>query len=241
MFSKEDLLLAFASVENIAEHYFFQHKLPAITYEYCLKSEAHQDILVISEDITDKDFSIAVIKQTPDLLNSKKPTIFEISKNNYGFTHAIAVPSTYHESLKGRLEAKRENLYLCIPIFRCEFTGDEDKREFKEMMQRTIPIFQWKRMIAPKIRVYFDNPKTGAGTSEAGAIITYHTLLSEIENLNGVINGFIEITNYEEKIIEILSPANNAYTLIRNRKDEEVMDIASIIRHLKDFTTNQTP
>lgn len=106
------------------------------------------------------------------------------------------MPNTYHGSLKGRLESKRDNLFLCIPIHRCEFSGGESEAEFKEMIRRSIPVFRWDRNVCPKIKVYFDNPGTEAGTDEAGVLMKYPTLLSKIESLNGVVSGFIEITNY---------------------------------------------
>ncbi|NWE37572.1 hypothetical protein, partial [Pseudomonas gingeri] len=167
MFSKQDLLKSFAVVdEDRSGHYFFQHNLPKTTYRYCLKSSASQDVLIVSEDVDDRQFSIAVLDQSPGGLSKDKPTLYEISENEYGFTHALAVPNNYHGSLKGNLEYKRDNLFLCVPIFRCEFSGEETEEQFKDMAQRMLPIFKWKRDVFPKLRVYFDNPSTGAGTYE---------------------------------------------------------------------------
>lgn len=54
--------------------------------------------------------------------------------------------------------------------------------------------------------MYFDNPGTETGTDGAGVLMKYPALLSEIENLGGVISGFIEITNYNGQVVEVLSP-----------------------------------
>jgi hypothetical protein len=83
---------------------------------------------------------VEVVEQAPDSLSQDKTKKFDIAPNKYGFTHVLVVPNTYHGSLKGRLDAKRDTLHLCIPIHRCEFAGCESEGEFKEMIQRIMPI-----------------------------------------------------------------------------------------------------
>jgi hypothetical protein len=41
---------------------FFQHKLPEVVYEYCLKSAEWKDLLVISEGVSDRAFSVGVVE-----------------------------------------------------------------------------------------------------------------------------------------------------------------------------------
>lgn len=192
--------------------------------------------MAVSEDIIDNHFSKILLDQVPSFLEESKPTIYEIPENDYGFTHGMAVPSNYHSSLKGRLEEKRKNLHLCIPIFFCEFSGSESEEEFKEMMVRMVPVLRWKRSIFPKLRVYFDNPKTGAGTYENGTLMKLNTLFSEMQNLNGVVNGFIEITNYKQEILEILSPVENNYVVISNRVQEENFDFSKASDKVSRFS-----
>lgn len=62
MFSKGDLLQSFACVGEYAGCYFFQHKLPEVVYEYCLKSADRKDLLVISEGVSDRAFSVGVVE-----------------------------------------------------------------------------------------------------------------------------------------------------------------------------------
>ncbi|MFT0518434.1 hypothetical protein [Pseudomonas faucium] len=235
MFSKDDLLQSFASVDEYAGCYFFQHKLPKVVYEYCLKSTEKKDLLIISEGVPDRAFSVEVIEQVADSLSQDGVAVFGITPNKYGFTHVLVVPNTYHGSLKGRLEAKRENLFLCIPIHRCEFSGDESEGEFKQMIQRNVPVFRWDRRVCPKIKVYFDNPETESGTDELGVLMKYPTLLTEIDNLNGVVSGFIEITNYKGNVIEVLSPQKDVFTLISNRKDEKIVTHSQLVEALNGF------
>lgn len=236
MFSKQDLLESFPVVdERDFGYYFFQHKLPKLVYEYCLKSAMDRDLLTVTEDTVDRNFAIKVVDQAPLDLSREKPTLYELSGNDYGFTHVLAVPSSYHSSLKGKLEPKRGNLFLCIPIFRCEFTGDESEAEFRDMISRMIPAFKWQRHTFPKLRVYFDNPTTASGTAEDGVLMKVSTLVSEIENLNGVVSGFIEITNYKTKVVEILSPEVDVYTLIRDRSAEVTLSVDELKKEILAF------
>jgi len=41
---------------------FFQHKLPEVVYEYCLKSADRKDLLVIYEGVSDRAFSVGVVE-----------------------------------------------------------------------------------------------------------------------------------------------------------------------------------
>ena len=83
-----------------------------------------------------------------------------------------------------------------------------------------IPSVNWDREVSPKIVLRFNNPRTGGGTSDSGAFVKYDLLIREIRNLNGVTNGFIEITNYRGQAIEILSPREGEFWLIRDRMEE---------------------
>ena len=236
MLSRKDLLVSFPIIEEgELGHYFFQHKLPKCVYEYCLKTSLHRDLLTVTEDTNDHGFAIEILDQAPRDLSHERPTLYELRENNYKFTHALAIPSSYHSSLKGKLESKRENLFLCSPIFRCEFAGDESETEFRDMISRMVPIFRWQRHAFPKLRVYFDNPATASGTDEQGVMMKLQTLASEIENLNGVVSGFIEITNYKSKVVEILSPKVDMYTLIRDRSDEVVLSAEELKREIIEF------
>lgn len=67
--------------------------------------------------------------------------------------------------------------------------------------------------------------------------MTFATLISEVKNLSGIVNGFIEITNYTGDVVEVLSTSEGAFTLIRNRKDEEAMDVDSLRSMLEHFVS----
>ncbi|WP_263227423.1 hypothetical protein [Pseudomonas alabamensis] len=235
MFDEADIRQFYSDVETHADHYFFQLRLAETFDDHCLKSTPEKDLLVISEAIVDRAFAMDVIRQASGDFSQDRVSKFDLTANPYGFTQALVLPNTYHGAFKGRFDAKRERLYLCVPIHRCEFSGDESADEFKAMLERTVYPFRWNRPVSPKIRVYFDNPVTGAGTDEGGVLMTYSTVLSEIGNLNGVVNGFIEITNYAGDVIEVLSPGQDQFTLIRHRSDETAVSLPQLMDALNRF------
>jgi len=236
MISRGDLVEEFGEVKSVdAGVFHFQEKMKSFTYNYWITCTHLQDLLLVSKNDVDTELSKAVFDAAPAHLAANKPTVFELSNNSRGFTHVLAVPHNYHNYLKGIEGVDRENLFLCVPIYRCEFSGDESPDEFKYMYLHLISIFDWARPKCPKIRVYFDNPATGGGTEKYGALISYSTLKQEIDNLNGVSNGFIEITNWARGVVEVLSPANENYILIYDRKDEETLARDDLLLKLTQF------
>lgn len=235
MFDKEDLEQSFTEVEEQSGLFFFRLNLAETFDQYYLKSDTDLDLLILSEDIVDKEFASSVVSQVSGDFSQKKVAVVEILQNLYGFSHCLVLPNTYHGIFKSDFEEKRENLFLCVPIHKCEFSGDESAEEFKGMVQRTIPAFRWDREPHPKIRVYFDNPETGAGTDERGVIMKYSNLLAELDNISGVSSGFIEITNYAGEVVEVLSPELDEFTLIRHRRDEVRMRHSQLVDALHRF------
>ncbi|MET3052362.1 hypothetical protein ABXV19_11220 [Pseudomonas alkylphenolica] len=235
MISEDDLIEEFGSVRRVDKNIFsFHDEMQSYAYRYWLKSYLGCDLIAVSEVEVGDALPLSVIMGAPKCLAENKPTIYKLAEGQSIFTHAIAVPSNYHGYLKGVDCVNRDDLFLCIPIHRCEFSGDESPEEFKELRLNFIPTLDWKRDKHPKLRVYFDNPKTGGGTDEAGVLFKLPVLLQEIENLNGVGEGFIEVTNWSGGVIEIISPESGKYILITNRQDEELLG-EDILERVKSF------
>lgn len=236
MITKDDLLGEFGEVGEAQGCYFGKYAVATFDLHLCLRNADGHDLAIVSKNIDDPQFASSVVRHAPIELPQEIPTIFEIPPSIYGFTHAIAIPSTYH-GLLNRIE-KRSSLFLCVPIFQCEFSGNESADEFRWSTHHIVDINNWHRTREPKISVYFDNPRTGGGADKDGAIVSLDTLMAEIDNLSGVSSGFIEITNYCGEVIELLSPDEGRYVLIRNRHDEEVMHRARVIAAVEKFTTD---
>lgn len=236
MITKDDLLREFGEVSEAHGCCFGKYVVATYTLYCCLRSANGHDLAITSKDIDDPEFASSVALNAPPHLPHDRPTIFAIPPSIYGFTHAIAVPSTYHGLLNR--SANRTNLFLCLPIFRGEFSGNESAEDFKWSTHHIVDVNNWRRTRQPKISLYFDNPRTGGGSDKDGAIVSLETLMAEIENLNGVSDGFIEITNCRDEVIEVVSPEEGSYLLIRNRQYEELMDSAHVAAAVEKFTTD---
>jgi hypothetical protein len=197
------------------------------------------DFLLVSEQNDDEDFAKRVFSCVVQPANNTDLIVCDLTENRYGLTHLLIAPKTYFSHFKGRLDEEREQLYLCVPIFRAEFSGRESINDFFEMRRHLIDTLDWNRSFSPRVLLRFDNPKTGGGTN-GDALVTYDTLLREIDKLNGAAEGFIEIKNYRGEVLEILSADMGTFILIRNRDDSrrELMSQAALLeqvwRFLKD-------
>ncbi|MDD2029424.1 hypothetical protein NPS42_26975, partial [Pseudomonas putida] len=57
----------------------------------------------------------------------------------------------------------------------------------------------------------------------------------EIDNINGVSDGFIEITNWSGQVVEVISSSADVYVLIKDRRDEQVLSLDDLIFKIRAF------
>ena len=101
----------------------------------------------------DDDFASFVFTQVPSEDRSTALTrlgIRDMAKNKYDFSALLLAPPDYHSEFKGRLDAKRDHLVLCIPIHRCEFSGDEPVDDFCALRMKIVPTMNWQREVVRK-------------------------------------------------------------------------------------------
>ena len=194
----------------------------------------------------DDDFASFVFTEVPSEDRSTALPglrVRDMAKNKYNFSALLLAPPAYHSEFKGRLDAKRDHLVLCIPIHRCEFLGDESVDDFYGLRMNIVPTMNWKREAFPKIILRYDNPKTQGGTvHDSGVFAKYDTVLREVDLLDGVPKGFIEIINYKNQVIEVLSPKEGVFVLIRERDDatRQPLDKANLLQKLHSFLLQPT-
>jgi hypothetical protein len=205
------------------------------------------DLLITSENILDDDFAMLIFANVPSEERSERLSnlkALDLPKNEYGFSALLLAPKDYHSHFAGRLDAKRDRLVWCLPIHRCEFSGDESVEEFFTLCWRGfVPTLNWQREVCPKIILRYDNPKTQGGTvHDCGVFAKYETVLREVDLLSGVPKGFIEITNNKKQVIEILSPKEGVFVLIRERDDatREPLNKPTLLQKLQSFLVQPT-
>lgn len=246
MLQKQDLVDNFADPVDIGPDIVrCQDQTSRSTYYYYTRlapsGSEKGDFLVVSENRPDDDFARMILGCVSDSNPPSILTTVAIPLKKYGFSMVLLAPKDYHAYFKGVLDDKRDHLVLCLPVHHCEFSGDETAKKFIIMRREVVPSLDWERLVCPKIVFRFDNPKTRSGTGDTEIMAKYDLVLREIDSLNGVVQGFIEISNYKNRTIEILSSRTDHYVLIRDRNDEkrEVVDKVLLLENLWAFLTEE--
>lgn len=193
-------------------------------YSYFLLpgAEGEPAPFAVSDDLVDDGFA----RQALEAAAGRKPEALEkipLGENRYGFTHLILAAPQFHSELKGRLDAERPSTVLVVPIFEPEFSGDETVEEFYVLRRDVVGTNRWNREIQPKIKLRFDNTKTGTGTGEDYVLVTFQQLMAEVGNLLGVADGFVEVINYKGDVIELVFGQDEYYSVIRDRDDDSAV------------------
>lgn len=219
MINKEDIENNFTDIEELPEGIMkFKDVVPAFSLIYYFRYNTinESDLLVVVKDVDDDIFAEALIRAASSVhyLHSSLSKHAFSHESNFSFTHMLLVPPQYHSYFRGRLDRERTNLFLVLPIFNCEFSGSESVELFYRIRREIVPSLDWKRGPSPLAMVRFNNQKTGGGTAGGSSVpIRYDVLKDEIYRLDGVISGFIEVTNYRGNYLEILSMKPGMYSV----------------------------
>jgi hypothetical protein len=238
MLRREDLEAKFAGVTDVGPGVVrFKDALPKVTWFYYVRPGQDADLLLVSEGNPDDAFALAVLSPLDGVAAGAEPALRPLGANSYGFDQLLLVPPSYHTFFRGRLDDHRPRLVLCVPIHRGEFSGRESAAEYDTLRKEVVPIASWTRTAAPKTVLRFENPQTRSGTGQGYVLVKVPLVLREIDSLEGVAKGFIELLNYQEQVIEVLSPRPGVFTLIRDRDDatRTEMGKAEVVQAVKDF------
>lgn len=197
-------------------------ELPKQTHYTYFGAPMAGDITPLTEslDLVDDNFAAFVLRHA-DPEGTQVLTKTVLPANSYGFSHLLSVPPAYHSLLKGRgeLEEKRVAVILCLPIHDCEFSGNESVEEFYDMRRRTVPTTTWTRVAVPKIRLRFDNPRSGRGTGDVYTLATIESVIKLTADLADDRQSFIELINARDLVAELLQSDENYVTWITDRED----------------------
>ncbi len=211
-----------------------------VTYSYYVKSDAGAlDFLVVTTGTADDKYATDIFSQIPMVVARDGLSICALTDGKFGFEALLIAPPAYPGQFKGRLDSERQRLFLCIPIHRCEFSGDEQVGAFVEMYTKRVPVWDWNREVHPRIGFRFDNPKTGSGTGDDYVLAGFALVSREIDNLHGVTGGFLEILNFRKEVVEVVAQADGKYILIPDRDDtrREAVDRPESVSRLCQFLT----
>lgn len=223
----------------------FKDIVPAYSYIYYFINDKtnSRNVLAVSQDSEDDILAKLLLKagcEAPNNISDLCKYAFCQGKEiGYPFTHCIMAPPQYHSYFKGRLDIERTDLFLVIPIFKCEFSGDESIELFYQLRREVVSTLDWKRTPNPKVMVRFDNPATGGGTTGKFPVpIRYNVLQEEICNLDGVMSGFIEVTSYRGDYAELLSPKLGTYSIrLQDQPCAKILNYSEVLDDLWLFLT----
>ena len=224
MLKQSDITANFARIIELSGGVLrFEDVLPRKRVIYYLRMGGDApnaiDLVTISENREGDDFATSLLNAAAARPLPKELETLPLSTLPGPFDRVLMANPAFHAHFEGRLDAQRSRLVLCLPIHHSEFTGREDRATFATMRRDVIPTLDWSREPVPRALVRFDNPRSGGGTGDQHMLFPLRTLEQEIADLNGVDQGFIEIFNYREKSIELLSPRADVYIHIRDRDD----------------------
>lgn len=218
MLQRADFDAHFSGVTDLGNGiYRCQDNLPRATIYYYFKiaslASEQSDFLTVSENKADDNFARVVLACAHQAGDAKGLTVVPLPQNQFGFLQLLVAPREYHNYFKTRFGENGASLAWCIPSHPCELTGKESAADLSALLREIIKTTAWDRQIAPKILLQLNNPKTGVGTVAAGVYIDLDYLHAEIGFLDGVADGYIDITNYKDEVMKILSPSAGQYVI----------------------------
>ncbi|MGI5427828.1 hypothetical protein [Streptomyces sp. CA-179760] len=116
---------------------------------------------------------------------------------------AAAVPAVHghHKAQNPELTAVT---HIVFPAYACEFSGKETLAEAEARYTKMLRPAEIGRDAVPFVKMRFDNPRTGGGSTNPGRALTYpKILLQEIPQLEDSPGGFVEYENREGAVHHI--------------------------------------
>lgn len=237
MIRQHDIGLPFSHISKPSEGVLkWRLQMPAFTDWYYCKSSSQidRDVLIVLRNEDDK-FVESLFTEL-DTIRRNLASVTKISigfANEYNFDSAVIVCNDYHGYLKGTFDLLRDSLYLCIPAYHCEFSGDESLEEFSFQfvyrLERTL-----RRPVCPKLRYKLVNPATGINSGENWLFSDHSALYSLVHSLSGIRDAKVVVENYLRETLTILSSVRSQF-IISPELGGFVRDHDSVIDSLNMF------
>lgn len=147
-----------SEVMNCINIYVYRNELILwIGISDCInKKEFIDDCRVIADFIANHDIHACELRKIQQIVGVGN------------FSSLLLIPYEYYKTgYETESKAILEKTILVVPIYDCEFSGDESPEEIKAMIGNphpTINIFNWEREVTPKLKMSFTNYSTQSGT-----------------------------------------------------------------------------
>ncbi|WP_231158601.1 hypothetical protein [Streptomyces sp. CNZ748] len=118
------------------------------------------------------------------------------SADGYAFDAVAATAPEVHGHHKAQNPDLTAVTYIVFPAFATEVSGRESLEEAQARYQKMLSPAEIGREAVPFLKMSFDNPRTGGGSTNPGRALTYPRMLrQEIPQLEGALGGFVEWEN----------------------------------------------
>ena len=190
------------SIEKGSNIYFNEQKTQLHSFKYFHIIMNNYVIDVTVRDFQDKSTIVAFCKKIDALNLEWIPQIVKLEKmlfDNLHFDSLLLLPSEYH--IMGYEEEEEKEILqrtvLAIPIYHCEFSGNENIEDVKNLRRDYINTIDWNRTITPKLKIKYKNYTTKSATiGKNNKLSDTKTLMNEIDALRDDLS-FVEFENYK--------------------------------------------
>ncbi len=118
------------------------------------------------------------------------------SAAGYDFDAVAAVAPEVHGHHKTQNPDLTAVTYIAFPAFATEVSGRESLEEAQAQYRTMLSPAEIGREAVPFLKMSFDNPRTGGGSTNPGRALAYPRMLrQEIPQLKGASGGFVEWEN----------------------------------------------
>jgi hypothetical protein len=106
-----------------------------------------------------------------------------------------------------------KSTFVAFPMYRCEFTGNEDGETIDMMRHDIVSTLDWRRQPSPVVKMRFRNSLTGVhSTQQQGGYAKLDFLFRQIEEMSGGVESYVEVENYRGNTCRI-SVTRNGFSL----------------------------
>ncbi|MGA5602282.1 hypothetical protein ACPCUF_14760 [Streptomyces griseoincarnatus] len=164
----------------------------------------------------------------------------------HGFStagHAFDAVAATAPEVHGHHRAQNPDLtavtYIVFPAFASEVSGRESLDEARARYQKMLGPADIGRDAVPFLKMRFDNPRTGGGSSNPGRALAHPRVLhQEIPQLEGVAGGFVEWENRAGDVWRV--EWDSGWALIGGGKERRGLSLDDLLS-FADTTVRLTP
>ncbi|MGA5628518.1 hypothetical protein ACPCTH_26885 [Streptomyces cellulosae] len=207
-----DLLTTLANFPNVAplaglERAWTWSQGPVLHFAGAVTADGRRLLQTNQRGRRDKELARAVLafarQHEESLLGEGRPiaAVGGFSAAGYDFDAVAATAPEVHGHHGTRNPDLTAVTYIVFPAFDTEVSGRESLEEAQARYQKMLSPAEIGREAVPFLKMRFDNPRTGGGSTNPGRALAYPQMLrQEIPQLQGAPGGFAE---WENRIGEV--------------------------------------